>query len=234
MTREQVEEDPLSIYAEPYNELILDANGFRTKIPEIPELKAKVNMKAWVDRKIFIHNLGHAALAYHANFENPELRYTWEAIRSEKIHHFTKATMLQSAAILYDMYPEEFTMVELEDHINELLFRFGNKSLADTIYRVGCDIARKLGREDRLMLPLQQGRKKALDVSLILESWAKGCYFNAKDDQGMPFRPDQNFRKKYQQDPLWVLQEHCKFDPLDDHDLFMQLNGILVNLKSEK
>ncbi|NJK84846.1 MAG: hypothetical protein HC906_01560 [Bacteroidales bacterium] len=64
MTSKDIEEDLLQVFAEPYNTLILDKNGFKNPIPDIRGLAPKVNMKAWVDRKSFIHNLGHAVAAY--------------------------------------------------------------------------------------------------------------------------------------------------------------------------
>ena len=56
--------DPLVLYAEPYNTLILSKKGFKGPVPDMEGLEPKENIKAWVDRKRFIHNLGHAAVAY--------------------------------------------------------------------------------------------------------------------------------------------------------------------------
>ena len=64
MTAADLAEDPLQVFAEPYNTLILDQKGFRGELPDIPDLALKKHMKAWVDRKVFIHNLGHATAAY--------------------------------------------------------------------------------------------------------------------------------------------------------------------------
>ena len=61
----ELEKDPLVVFAEPYNTLILDGKGFKSPIPEIKGLAPKSNIKAWVDRKAFIHNLGHATAAYY-------------------------------------------------------------------------------------------------------------------------------------------------------------------------
>ena len=33
--------------------------------PDVKGLAPKKNIKAWVDRKAFIHNLGHATAAYY-------------------------------------------------------------------------------------------------------------------------------------------------------------------------
>ena len=46
ITDEDLAENPLKVFAEPYNTLILDRKGFRGEIPHIPELSLKENMKA--------------------------------------------------------------------------------------------------------------------------------------------------------------------------------------------
>ena len=59
--------------------------------------------------------------------------------------------MLQSADILLKAYPAEFTFTDLENHIDDLIKRFRNRALQDTIFRVGHDLQRKLGADDRFM-----------------------------------------------------------------------------------
>jgi len=61
MLRKDMDEDILQVFAEPYNTLILAIKSIKNPIPDVPGLSPKENMKAWVDRKLLIHNLGHAA-----------------------------------------------------------------------------------------------------------------------------------------------------------------------------
>jgi mannitol-1-phosphate 5-dehydrogenase len=213
MTDDQMRSDPLSVYAEPYNTLILDAVAFRNPVPDVAGLSPKQNMKAWVDRKLFIHNLGHAALAYQANYNDPGLNYTWKALEVRSLKLKTRDTMLQSARILLELYPEEFTEKQLEEHVDNLLERFANKALGDTIFRVGCDLKRKLGGEDRLMVPLLTGIQSGLPTGLILEAWVKGCSFRAADENGKELPADVEFRKEFGNDYDRILAEHCGLKP---------------------
>lgn len=64
MPDELIQKDPLLVFAESYNTLIVDKIAFKNPIPEVVGLSPKVNIKAWVDRKAFILNLGHATAAY--------------------------------------------------------------------------------------------------------------------------------------------------------------------------
>jgi mannitol-1-phosphate 5-dehydrogenase len=230
MTREQMAEDPLAVYAEPYNTLILDGRAFKNPVPDVPGLSPKRNMKAWVDRKLFIHNLGHAVLAYQANFHFPEMVHTWEALEHPELHGKTRAAMLQSAVILEKMYPHEYDLRQLIDHIDDLLVRFANKALGDTIFRVGCDLKRKLGRDDRLMVPILAGISLNLPVDLLLEAWVKGCSFRAPGEDGMELEKDRQFRMAYGLDYRRILREHCRLDPAENPELFHSLEQVTTTI----
>jgi mannitol-1-phosphate 5-dehydrogenase len=66
MRSEDLAADPLLLFAESYETLIVDKRGFRGPIPDIKALCPVEPIEAYVDRKLFIHNLGHAAAVYHA------------------------------------------------------------------------------------------------------------------------------------------------------------------------
>jgi len=227
MTEEQLRKDPLSLIAEPYNSLIVDEKGFRNGIPSVEGLAPKMNMKAWVDRKIFIHNMGHVTLAFQANAFNPELKYTWEALEIKMLRDITRKTMLQSAEILVDLYPDEFTLLQMNDHIDDLLDRFSNRALGDTIFRVGCDLSRKLGVSDRLMIPILAGIETGMEYSLILDAWVKGCSFRATDEHGKLYYEDKKFKTKYTEDPLLILSNRCKLDQEEYAEIYEGVREIL-------
>jgi mannitol-1-phosphate 5-dehydrogenase len=149
MPAAELEKDPLLVYAEPYNTLILDACGFKLPVPDVKGLAPKRNIRAWVDRKAFIHNLGHATAAYFGHFRHPGAVYMFEVLDDDEVYSFTREVMKQSAAALSLAYPGDFTLQDLYEHIDDLLGRFRNKALKDTIFRVGSDLKRKLGPDDR-------------------------------------------------------------------------------------
>ena len=90
--------------------------------------------------------------------------------------------MLQSATILNALYPGEFRWKDLEAHVDDLLERFQNRELGDTIFRVGCDLYRKLGPDDRLAAPIRAAMKLNLPYELILEALKAGIAFRARDE----------------------------------------------------
>jgi len=207
MTRKDREEDPLQVFAEPYNSLIVDRNGFKNPLPDVSYLAPKDNMKAWVDRKLFIHNLGHATVAYTGYLAHPEAVYIHELLADHKIYHTARMTMLQSADILQALYPGEFSSNQLEAHIDDLLRRFMNRSLGDTVFRVGCDLYRKLGPEDRLAAPVHAAIRLGKPHHLILEAIKAGIAFRATDENGNHLPADQLFFEEAQKGTAYMLKK---------------------------
>lgn len=230
MTKEDLQQDPLQIFAEPYNTLILDKKGFLNPIPEIQWLAPKENMKAWVDRKSFIHNLGHAAAAYTGFLKHPEKVFLYEILDDPEIFQTTRQTMQQSASVLMKIHPGEFTTEDLETHIDDLLSRFRSKTLRDTVLRVGCDLMRKLGPEDRLVAPITKAIRTGLPFDKILYALVCGFYFRAKDESGNFHPSDLKFYNDFKPDIGYLLTRFCGFDPVKNKTLFSKARDFCVEI----
>jgi mannitol-1-phosphate 5-dehydrogenase len=212
MSKQDMSDDMLQIYAEPYNTLILDRKGFLNPVPDVPGLAPKENIKAWVDRKSFIHNLGHVACAYLGFVSDPGYTYIYEVLENEQNKTQVRETMLEAAAILLSMYPDVFTMNDLTEHIDNLIDRFENRSLKDTVFRVGMDLHRKLGPEDRLAGAIRAGIRAQKPVNRILYTLVCGTFFRACDENGDLFEGDEKFIAHFNKGPWHVLKEICGFD----------------------
>ncbi len=222
MLRKDMEEDILQVFAESYNTLVLDKLAFKNPIPEIEGLAPKVNMKAWVDRKLFIHNLGHATAAYLGFLARPSATFLYEVLADNQLRENVRNTMLQAASILMKKYPGEFTAEELTDHIDDLLRRFQNRTLGDTIFRVGCDLPRKLSAEDRLAGAIHLARELKLPYDLVLNTLVYGCHFRATDETGNQLPDDIEFGKIAKKGMASVLTTICGFDEIADQDLIAE------------
>ncbi len=232
MLNKDLEDDILQVFAEPYNTLILDKKAFKNPIPQISGLSPKENMKAWVDRKLFIHNLGHAAAAYIGHLHNPEFVYMYEALSVPLIMEQVRDAMLQSAGILLRKYPDEFTQEDLTNHIDDLLMRFRNKALGDTIFRVGCDLLRKLGPEDRLAGAIKEAIELNMPFDKILYALACGCQFRATDENGKMHDKDAIFLSAGEKGTDQVLAEVCGFNETLNTNLFEEARTIDRFLKT--
>ena len=193
MTSAELEKDPLMVFAEPYNTLILDRKGFKSPIPDIKGLAPKENIRAWVDRKAFIHNLGHATAAYFGYHKHPEAVYMFEILEDKEVYDFTREVMVQSAVTLNKAYPDDYSFDDLLEHIDDLLTRFRNKALKDTIYRVGSDLTRKLSFDDRFMGALHLADLMGTPGDKILRAMSYGLFFDSRDETGNAFPADIKF-----------------------------------------
>jgi len=221
MTSADLEKDITQVFAEPYNTLILDKKGFKNDLPDIRGLAPKENMKAWVDRKSFIHNLGHATAAYFGFLKHPERGYLYEVLADEEVRIFTRNTMIQSGYILQKLYPGEFSDADILEHIDDLIFRFQNKSLGDTVFRVGMDLYRKLSKEDRLAGAIHQALNLEMPFSNILKALVCGMHFRATDENDQPYTGDARFSKLFARFGLrYILENICGFDPVIHSDVF--------------
>jgi len=219
--------DPLKVFAEPYNELILDETAFKGRIPDVKELALKSNIKAWVDRKAFVHNLGHATAAYKGAYHHPLAKYIYEVLLDKQVYNFTRAVMMQASQILVAHYPEDFTIRDLEEHIDDLLIRFQNRALGDTIFRVGYDLERKLGPEDRFMGIIRMAEQSGIDDSCILNAMAYGFMFRGKDEFGQMYPADVTFARNLSSSLNQTLSTVCGLKAgKDDKKIVMCRNYI--------
>jgi mannitol-1-phosphate 5-dehydrogenase len=68
----------------------------------------------------------------------------------------------------------------LHNHIGDLLLRFRNRALGDTLYRVGCDLPRKLGPDDRLTGAIKLAIEyESCPMIKCLKTLVCGCRFRA-------------------------------------------------------
>ena len=170
MTERDRARDPLWIFAEAYDVLIVDRRGFCGPLPAIPRLEPVDNIHAYVDRKLFIHNLGHAAAAYLGYQRAPDASYLYQVLEERGVEEAVREAMEEAAAALHAEYPRDLRRDDLARHIEDLVERFKNRALKDTVHRVGRDLYRKLGKNDRLVGAMLLAAKHGSD------SWERCCW----------------------------------------------------------
>jgi mannitol-1-phosphate 5-dehydrogenase len=227
MSKEVENKDALLVYAESYNTLILGKSGFKNPIPNVKGLSPKENIKAWVDRKAFIHNLGHVAAAYFGFYKFPGRKYIFEVLDDDEVYTFTRAVMKQSAKALIKEYPAEFTFVDLVTHIDDLISRFRNQELGDTVFRVGRDLRRKLSKDDRVIGAVRLASKHHLPYHLIIKVLAYGFFFSAENESGHPDQGDEEFLCELKADLDNLLISVCGLNSPSDIEI---INKIKSNL----
>lgn len=175
---EKRELDPLWIAVEAYCELPVDKDAFRGQIPAIRHLKPMSPFKAYVDRKLFVHNLGHATAAYLGYLEGYE--FIWQAVENAVIRQSTADAMTTSALALSMRHG--LSLPDLYAHVDDLLRRFANRALGDQVLRVAADPIRKLGSNDRFLGAIKMCLETQVDPTAIIVGVRAALRFNPDSD----------------------------------------------------
>ena len=139
--------EPMRVCVESYGFLPVDKSAFKGEIPEIKNMVPVEPFDFYIKRKLYVHNMGHATCAYLGNLMG--LDYIYEAIAVPEVRILVQNAMQESELALTKRYGA--SMMNLQEHITDLLYRFTNAALKDTCQRVGGDPGRKLSPEDRLI-----------------------------------------------------------------------------------
>ncbi len=177
----------LSLMAEEYAILPVDRRGFKGEVAFLKGMVAYDNLKAYEERKLFTHNCGHAISAYLGYQYG--YRYIYEAISDKGIREKVTGALWESGQALIKKHG--FKVEEQEAHIHDLLRRFGNTALRDTVARVAKDPLRKLGPQDRLI----GAAKLALEYGIKPEYLSLGIaaalrYDNPEDEKAVKLSRD--------------------------------------------
>lgn len=205
LTKEEREKSPLLIAVEPYSELPVDSLGFKGPIPDLVGLKPFTPFDFYIKRKLFLHNMGHAICAY-LGWEK-QYQYISEAIRDQVIYNKTKSAMELIVQALAKEYPQ-IPVKEIEANKDDLLYRFHNRALKDTIERVAKDPIRKLQPNDRLVGAARYCLDSGIRPDEIVEGIAAALkYDNPNDPAAVKIQDDIS---KFGMD--YVLENVLKLD----------------------
>ena len=94
--------DPLEVTVETFSEWIVDKTQFKGTLPNIPGMELTDNLMAFVERKLFTLNTGHAITAYLGKLAGHQT--IRDAILDEKIRAVVKGAMEESGAVLIKRY----------------------------------------------------------------------------------------------------------------------------------
>ncbi len=222
MPEEYRKKDPLLVWAEAYNTLYVAKDGFIGEIPQIEGIVARSNFDAYVDQKLFVHNLGHAITAYIGYLVDPRNIYVWSAIENEVIRGIVESAMWESAHALISEYPSEFNETNQQVYIDDLIRRFGNEHLGDTIYRVGRDIKRKLGYNERLIGAARLDLKYRITPKYTALGIAGAFMFRAVDEKGQMFEDDRKFMEELESQGLdYMIKKYCGLNQNEHKELII-------------
>lgn len=179
MTQEMQEGNPLRVWVEPYCQLPVDKAAFKGEIPEIKNMVPFAPFDFYIQRKLFMHNMGHATLAYLGFLNNKT--YLWEAIKNPAVKLIVLRALQESAIAMSQEH--NVTLKDLLEHADDLIYRFGNRLLGDTVERVGKDPVRKLSENDRLIGAAKLCLKQGIRPVFISVGITAGFMFAPESDE---------------------------------------------------
>ena len=172
-------DNPLDVTVEKFYEWNVEKSGFKGEIPTIEGMNLVGNLMAYVERKLFTLNTGHAITAYLGYING--YKTVDESIADEKILDVVKNAMRESGQGLAKKHN-----LDLEKHyiyIDKIINRFKNPHLNDVVMRVGREPLRKLSSKDRLIKPLFTAKSYYIDVDNLIIGVSAALHYDNKEDK---------------------------------------------------
>lgn len=179
LSEEERSQDPLLAVAEDYETLPLDARAFLGEVPSVPAFRQVEKFPAYVERKLYVHNMGHAIAAYLGYRER--CGYIHEALALPPVRATVEGAMLESGEALCRKH--DFSRDEMREHRDNLLRRFANAALGDTVARVAKDPIRKLRPDDRLVGAALTCLDWSVDPACIVRGIAAALRYDDPEDR---------------------------------------------------
>lgn len=182
----QPEDDPLRLVTEDYNEWTVDEFAFLGEKPaRLRPLTLVKNQAARLERKLYVHNGGHATAGYFAYHRGWE--YIHEALTDPLVVKQTVGALDELGEVV--IHKHNFDPVEINEYKDDLKRRGALAALKDRVDRVIRDPLRKLSPSERLVAPALYAEEHGLDNHYLARSIAAAARYNeAHDLQSMKLK----------------------------------------------
>lgn len=206
------EPDPLVLVAEDYNEWTVRTESFVGPKPaDLTALELVDNQSARLERKLFIHNGGHAACGYFGFLRGHT--YIHEAVADPVVAERVLGTLDELGAVVQQKWG--FASDSIDAYKQDLCRRGAIAEMRDEILRVVRDPIRKLSARERLVAPANLAVQYGLSRTRIVQAIVAALrYSHPRDAQSMELA-----ERLQRQGLVQVLQEVCQISsdsPLAD------------------
>jgi mannitol-1-phosphate 5-dehydrogenase len=198
-------EDPLLLISDASKELPIAKDMLKSAPPALPGLILADNIEAYEARKLYLHNMGHALLAYGGYRRGFE--YLRQCALDSTLAAACRSAFAESSQALCATYG--FAPHTLETYTDDLMRRFANRALDDTVARVAADPLRKLRPSDRLAGAAQMCVMNGIIPSTIAGAIADALRYDEPSDPSA--RTLRTLRQM--QGDAYVLQSICGIEP---------------------
>ncbi len=213
----------VDVSVEAFYEWNVEQASFKGEIPAITGMNLADNLMAYIERKLFTLNTGHAVTAYLGSLKG--YKTVQESFQDEAIQAFVRQTMAESGRGLSQKHGFDF-----EAHlayIDKISKRFQNQYLVDEVDRVGRSPLRKLAPSDRLAMPLMTAKGFGLPYSHLAVGMAAALLYNNPADQ-----ESVDLQQKIQS--LGVIPALTEISGIDDQAVLNQVYSAYLALQAVK
>ena len=175
----QKNDEKLLVKVEPYAEWDVDSKGVVGEIPAIKGMTLVDNLGAYIERKLFTVNTGHASIAYLAYQKGYTDMST--AMKDDEIVAAARAVWAETSALLIDKYG--FDPAVHGKYVATTETRFKNPNLSDEVTRVARGPKRKLSAADRLVSPATQLLERGKTPNALAKVIAAALKFDYAEDK---------------------------------------------------
>ncbi len=171
-------ENILDAAVERYCEWDVESAAWKGEKPDIPGLTFADNLMAYLERKLFTLNSGHAICAYLGYLKGYQT--IRESVADPAIGAIVHAAISESGEGLIKEFG--FDPDVHHAYVEKIFARYQNPYLEDEVLRVGREPIRKLEAGDRLIKPLVTTASYGLPVDHLIFGAAAALRFDCPDD----------------------------------------------------
>jgi mannitol-1-phosphate 5-dehydrogenase len=171
---------PTYVVVEEFYEWIVDKNLIKGELTLEGMIKTD-NLMAYIERKLFTLNTGHAITAYIGKYKKHKT--IDESIKDGEIRSIVKGAMGESGEVLIKRY--DFDREAHFKYIDKIIKRFENIYLKDDVERVGRQPIRKLGKNERLIKPLLGTLEYNTSNENLITGIAYALKFDGSDEESI-------------------------------------------------
>ncbi len=168
----------LDAAVERYCEWDVEASAWKGEKPDIDGLTFADNLMAYLERKLFTLNSGHAICAYLGYMKG--FKTIKDSIADPAVGNIVHAAISESGEGLIREFG--FDPDVHHAYVEKIFARYQNPFLEDEVLRVGREPIRKLESGDRLIKPLVTTASYGLPVDHLLFGAAAALRFDCPDD----------------------------------------------------
>ena len=175
----QHNEEKLLVQVEPFSEWDVDSTHVKGERPEIEGLTWTENLPAYIERKLFTLNTGHASVAYAAYQKG--IQDIYHAMQDEEILKLVRQVWAETSQLIIEKHG--FASEMHQAYVEKIESRFKNPHISDDVTRVARGPIRKLGAKDRLVAPATQLLERGHKPEALATVIAAALKFDCAEDQ---------------------------------------------------